>query len=187
MSTNEWYTPARYVNAARQVMGSIDLDPASCKFANETVKAEHYYTEEENGLEQLWFGRVWLNPPFERSQTPGKKTNQGFWIRKLLQQWEIGHVTQAVLLTTCRPDTSWFAPLWQFPICFADHKVGFYVPEEGQILQEHSHAHGTLFVYLGMWEQTFIEVFSKFGRIAKAIDTPSKVQPVARELWEVAV
>lgn len=182
MSSDEWYTPAKYIMAAREVMGSIDLDPASSSMANETVKASLYYSKEDNGLAKPWFGRVWLNPPFGRIQTPGHKMNQGLWIRKLLQEWKRGHVTQAILLTTCRPDTSWFADLWQFPICFADHKVGFYLPEEGRILQEHSHAHGTLFVYLGFHEERFIEVFSRFGRIVKAIDS-AKSKSASLELW----
>lgn len=48
--SNEWYTPVLYVEAARRVMGSIDLDPASCPFANETVRASHYFTTDDNGL-----------------------------------------------------------------------------------------------------------------------------------------
>ena len=46
----EWYTPSRYIESARRVMGSIDLDPASCEKANRTVKAGTYYTVEDNGL-----------------------------------------------------------------------------------------------------------------------------------------
>lgn len=38
--SNEWFTPARYVEAAREVLGSIDLDPASCEAGNRIVQAE---------------------------------------------------------------------------------------------------------------------------------------------------
>ena len=47
----ESYTPLKYVESARIVMGSIDLDPASNKMANDAVKAKTYYDKSDNGLE----------------------------------------------------------------------------------------------------------------------------------------
>lgn len=163
--SNEWYTPPNIIAAAREVLGEIDLDPASCDKANKVVQASKIYTKEQNGLQLPWHGRVWLNPPFGRKQTPGTKTHQGLWVQKLVEEHEKGNVTQAILLTTCRPDTQWFHMLWSYPICFADHKIGFYTPEKGRILQEVSHAHGTLFVYFGGNTERFKEVFLKFGPI----------------------
>ena len=50
----EWYTPKKYIEAARIVMGNIDLDPASSKMANEIVKAPAYFTRDDDpdGLNQ---------------------------------------------------------------------------------------------------------------------------------------
>jgi len=63
---DEMYTPSFLIEAARDVMGSIDLDPASCEVANRTVKADRFYTKEQNGLDKTWAGNVWLNPPYSR-------------------------------------------------------------------------------------------------------------------------
>ena len=63
---NEWYTPKEYIELVKKVMGKIDLDPASCDEAQKIIKAEEYYTKEDNGLEQSWFGNIWLNPPYSQ-------------------------------------------------------------------------------------------------------------------------
>jgi DNA N-6-adenine-methyltransferase (Dam) len=171
--SNEWYTPSKYIEAARSVMGSIDLDPASCELANRTVCASNYYTKEQNGLVLPWYGNVWLNPPFGR-QNPSETDHGGgksliqLYISKLITEYKKGNINEAVLLTMPKTDTAWFQPLWEFPICCADHRVLFIRPkglEAGQMF-------GTCFVYLGPNEQAFITHFSPFGRIVRAIDTP---------------
>jgi hypothetical protein len=66
MSNDEWYTPSSIIEAARESMGGIDLDPCSCEEAQEIVEAGTWYDKERNGLVQPWHGRVWLNPPYSK-------------------------------------------------------------------------------------------------------------------------
>lgn len=67
----EYYTDPRIPGAAREVMGGIDLDPASCLLANAFgVFASRIFTKEDNGLVHDWDGRVWLNHPFHRGENP---------------------------------------------------------------------------------------------------------------------
>ncbi len=57
----EWYTPKEII----QSLGEFDLDPATSLEAYRlNHSAKHFYTIQENGLKQAWFGRVWLNPPY---------------------------------------------------------------------------------------------------------------------------
>lgn len=81
--TAEWFTPPDIVELARRVLGGFDLDPASCAKANEVVRATRYYTKEDDGLEQPWEGRVFLNPPGDLSGNLVKR----FWA-KAVGHWE---------------------------------------------------------------------------------------------------
>jgi hypothetical protein len=84
----ERYTPARYAEAARLVLGTIDLDPASSEVAQQTVEAEHFFTEQEDGLSKEWIGRVWLNPPYHRDLASK-------FIDKLIREFTAGRTTAA--------------------------------------------------------------------------------------------
>jgi hypothetical protein len=63
----EWYTPPEYLERVRAVLGCIDLDPASSKVAQKTVKANRYFTKVEDALNREWHGRIYMNPPYDRN------------------------------------------------------------------------------------------------------------------------
>ena len=168
---NEWYTPSKYIEAAKEVMGAIDLDPASCEQANKTVQASRFYSKEEDGLTQPWPGRVWLNPPYGRVNPELKGSNRSLqknFMLSLLERYQSGETTEAIALAfgTSLP-MAWFVPFWSYPICIVRKRIDFDT-EEGRGLAHFGY--GNLFVYLGKNEEKFIEVFSKIGLIACAID-----------------
>ena len=103
----EWYTPSPVVEAARAVMGGIDLDPASSAAANETVQAATYFSRADDGLAQPWAGRVFLNPPF---------SDAARFISKLMAERAAGRVTEACVVTFASLDTAWARTLALYPL-----------------------------------------------------------------------
>ena len=93
----EWNTPPEIIEAARDCMGGIDLDPASNVTAQQIVQAERYYTVQDDGLAQPWNGRVWMNPPYR-----GGAINR--FIEKLIAS---PGVQQAVVITGPYHDTKY--------------------------------------------------------------------------------
>jgi len=153
-NTNEWYTPAGYVELARRVMGDIDLDPASCEFANRTVKATRFFDINEDGLTLSWPGRVWLNPPYGRGSL--KK-----WTTKLLAEVALGHTTEAILLVNAVTGEKWFKPLWDYTLCFPYRRIKFYNRHGLPNSPTHSH----VFVYFGEHIHRFCSEFNSIGAI----------------------
>lgn len=183
--SDEWYTPLDIIKAARLVLGDIELDPASSHEANKIVQAKRYYSKEDDGLAQAWNARTcWLNPPYGRQNGSGKSIIRMF-VTRLIEEYRAGNVKQAILLTTVQTNATWFQQLWEYPMCFTSRRVAFLKPINGKIAPDSrtSHTLGTALIYPGPHEQTFINTFSQFGRIAKAIDTPrQRVRPLS--LWE---
>ena len=151
---NEWYTPSEYIEAARKVMGAIDLDPASCETANKTVKADTYYTAEDDGLTKKWYGRVWLNPPYA-----GELICR--FIDKLKSHVLDGDIQEAIALVNNATETAWFNNLISAATAavFPNGRVKFYMADgtTGAPLQ------GQAVVYIGENADKFISEFGRFG------------------------
>lgn len=153
--SDEWYTPGNVIDAARSVLGGIDLDPASCEVANRMVRAPGYFTLEDDGLAQDWHGRIWLNPPFSSASR---------FAAKALAEYEAGHITAIVLLSAGAATSHWFHPLWDHVLCFSRGRLRF-TREDGT--PGGSNTAGSVLVYLGSDPARFAEVFSDFGAVVR--------------------
>ncbi len=184
----EWYTPSPFVEAAREVMGAIDLDPASHEEANLTVKAGRFFSEDDNGLTQRWFGRVFVNPPgglvpaFWRKFVSGEFV-EGVWIGYSLEQ-----------LQTLQQIGCAVTPL-DLPICITSKRIAFVENEAKQAarlakivvegekpgasrekqraaaairagkIPPSSPSHSNYIAYIGPHDLKFAEVFRQFGKV----------------------
>ena len=95
--TDEWATPNSFVRPLSDAVGGFDLDPASG--AEPEPHADTTYTKEDDGLEQEWFGNVFLNPPF---------SNKERWLEKTLQETNSGNADLVVTVLPVDTSTRWF-------------------------------------------------------------------------------
>lgn len=152
---NEWYTPSKFIEAARQAMRTIDLDPASCEEANKIVKAKRFYCIADDGLSKRWKGNVWLNPPYSKDLCFK-------FITKLIEEHQQNRVLQAVVLVNNATETGWGQALLKVSavVCLPAGRISF-VSKNGKPVN--SPLQGQMFCYLGDNADSFIDAFSSVG------------------------
>lgn len=155
--SDECYTPREYIALARDVLGRIDVDPASNDEAQKVIGARRYYTIERSGLRDRvrWSGRVWLNCPYSKPDP---------WAAKLIAEYNAGHAKEAIALFNARTGASWFQSLarmaWR---CEKRKRIKFYGPGVGA--GGGSGFVDNVFFYLGTNHERFAAVFADVGEI----------------------
>jgi ParB family chromosome partitioning protein len=154
----EWYTPEKYIEAARAVLGSIDLDPASTDVANRIVKAEQIFTAEDDGLRQQWDGRVWMNPPYAQPLITQ-------FCEKLAASVRAGTVPAAVVLVNNATETQWFRAVADVAaaLCFPAGRISYWYPDRSSV----TGLQGQTFLYIGPDVAAFCAQFAPFGFLAE--------------------
>lgn len=154
----EWYTPRKYLDAAIEVMGAIDLDPASSERAQAHVQATTYFTMHTDGLIQHWHGRVFLNPPYAMPHVKN-------FVNKLVDSYTAGHIDEAILLTNNATDTEWFHAAMRAcsGLCLTRGRIKFLEATDDELVEKRAPTHGQTFFYFGTNQHIFKKVFSEFG------------------------
>jgi len=170
-----WLTPQIYIDAARQVMGDIDLDPATNVRVQQRIKARKFFTFLENGLLHPWHGRVWLN------SNHGEILEE--FAEKAIKEWKSGNTTEMIFLThtkeTWKP---WFQAAGKHAnaICFHNGEIDWVCDHTGYIetsegrknvnlsdygieLEGTYDTHGSVFFYFGKQAEKFKQAFGQFG------------------------
>lgn len=148
---NEWYTPPCYIESARKVMGSIDLDPASSETANKVIKAKTYFNESENGLVQAWKGNIWMNPPYAQPL-----------IYDFILKLETETYNQAIVLVNNATETKWGQKLMELSsaVCFHTGRIRFVSPD-GELGD--APLQGQMIAYIGQNYREFMAEFRQYG------------------------
>lgn len=111
--TDTWLTPPGILES----LGEFDLDPCTPPEMPWSTAARRY-TEEDDGLEQPWDGRVWLNPPY------GKVL--GLWLRKMSL-----HDRGTALIFARTETEAFFRYVWEAAgaLLFLEGRIHFHWPD----------------------------------------------------------
>jgi hypothetical protein len=170
----DWNTPADVVEAARLVLGGIDLDPMSDTDANRIVQAINYFTVDDDGLRQPWAGRVFLNPPGGRVSAAWCKLTTEPAVEAFI--W-IGYSREQ--LQTLQGSGAVDTPL-DYHLCIPCRRIAFLEPPAkraarlerlraaGKRAKDNSPSHANYICYRGPHPDRFARVFRAHGQVIRA-------------------
>ena len=94
--SDEWETP----QALFDVINSVCQFNRDVCATDDNAKCAQYWTQQTNGLNELWQGRCWMNPPYGRAIS--------HWMKKVFEESHKQYCDLVVCLVPARTDTAWW-------------------------------------------------------------------------------
>lgn len=172
MANDEQYTPEHIVDLVTEVLGCITLDPASTALANKTVKADRFYTKEDNGLALMWFCNVFCNPPYSRGMMIQ-------FVEKAIHEIEENNILRLCLLSNAMTSADWFQKAIEMAdrVCYLKKRISFIDPLTGKPkmvldkktgkMKKGSNDRDQVMFYVGPEPERFERVFGPYGKVMR--------------------
>jgi DNA N-6-adenine-methyltransferase (Dam) len=170
--SDEWYTPRCFIEHARTVMGTIDLDPFSSPAANQVVKAAYYFDPLTSAFDRPWRSpkqkrqypngvNVWMNPPYGMPLIAQAIDTLGAACHR-------GDVAQAIVLVNNATETRWFQLLCELgtALCFPRQRIAFTAPDGKAI---GGNTRGQAFFYLAPYHNKTADFLQEFAAVGFVI------------------
>nr|WP_136251422.1 DNA N-6-adenine-methyltransferase [Ningiella ruwaisensis] len=160
--SDAWFTPKKYINLVKRVIGDIELDPFSSAQANEVVGALRFFDESSDAFKQKWFetpGTVFMNPPYSRQLINAS-------IACFIQHLKAGEISEAIVLVNNATETKWFQHLLDesAALCLVSKRIAF---ENRDGKHVSGNTRGQAFLYFGSNVRAFKRVFKTEGAVLK--------------------
>jgi hypothetical protein len=168
----KWHTPQIFIDAARELMGEIDLDPATDEIAQRRIKAKVYHTKEpdKDAFKFEWYGKMILCPPYKIGLIDK-------FMEKTIDQWDKGNITEAIIMPhTSTTQEEWFQLMFKRCNAFCllrervkwvkGHKADELFYKKLGMPWDHEYSdHGSCIFYLGPQVDKFARIYSQFGEV----------------------
>jgi phage N-6-adenine-methyltransferase len=162
---DSWCTPPEYIELARELLGGIEVDPASNEHAQRVVKAERYYTKDNDGKAQSWrctTGGLWLNPPYSRGLC---EEFSGLWVARR-EEYVHRNGGGGLLLVNNASDTVWCQHVMQHSTAalYPKGRLAFIDPLTGEPVKGNDRSQALF--YAGPKLPAFARLFGHLGTIS---------------------
>lgn len=149
--SDEWLTPPHILAG----LGAFDLDPCAPVRRPWPTAAQHF-TVEDDGLEEEWEGRVWLNPPYSTLEP---------WMARLAEHGD------GIALVFARCETRWwFEHVWPHAsaLLFLAGRLTFHRPDGKPSKAGHNSGGPSVLVAYGAGNAFTLERSALPGAFTKA-------------------